>query len=301
VLIAEADEYDRAFHALESAVAVITNIDLEHLDTYRDLDDLQAAFVRFADAGDPAGAVVAGIDSAAVGAVVPRLARRCVTFATGVPARVGARGIEVGPDGTRFELTLDGRPALAIALKVPGAHNVRNALAAIAAAREVGVPLEVAAAALAGFEGIARRFEIRGERDGVLLVDDYAHHPTEMAATLDAARRLFPKRRLVVVFQPHLYSRTRDLAGAMGGALLGAHVALVAPIYPARERPIEGVTGALIAEAAVAGGHPRARALRSDEEVAPAVRAELRRGDVLLTMGAGDVARFGDFILLRTE
>jgi UDP-N-acetylmuramate--alanine ligase len=296
VLVAEADEYDRAFHALAPALAVITNVDLEHLDTYRDLDDLQAAFARFADSVGPEGAVVAGIDSASVAAIVPRLRARCVTFGIGKPADVEAGGIEVSDAGTRFTAVFrDGR-SIAVRLRVPGTHNVRNALAAIAVAGELGVPLATTAAALGDFPGMARRFEVVGERDGVLVVDDYAHHPTEIAATLSAARQLYRGRRIVVVFQPHLYSRTRDLARDFGTALLGADVALVAPIYPSREQPIAGVTAALVAEAARAAGHPRAMALGSDADVVAAIRAEVRCSDVLLTMGAGDVARFGAVI-----
>jgi UDP-N-acetylmuramate--alanine ligase len=292
VLVAEADEYDRAFHSLAPDVAVITNVDLEHLDTYRDLDDLKAAFARFADSGPAGGVVIAGIESGPVRAIVPGLRRRCVTFGIAPGARVGARELVTAPAGTRFTLVLDGEPAGPVTLAVPGAHNVRNALAAIAAAREVGVPVAQAAAALASFRGMARRFEEKGERGGVLVVDDYAHHPTEIAATLEAARALHPRRRLVVVFQPHLYSRTRDLAADFGRALLGADVVLVAPIYPAREAPIPGVTSTLVANAALAAGHARAGALASDDEVGPALHEILRPGDLLITMGAGDVAKF---------
>jgi UDP-N-acetylmuramate--alanine ligase len=294
VIVVEADEYDRAFYSLGADVAVITNIDLEHLDTYCDLDDLKGAFVRFADSGPADGVVVAGIESLHVAAIVPALRRRCVPFGIEGGAAVAARDLVDGPGGTRFELVLAGRPAGPIALAVPGAHNVRNALAAIAAVRGLGVSIDAAAAALAGFRGMARRFEPKGERGGVLVVDDYAHHPTEIAATLDAARRLHPKRRIVVLFQPHLYSRTRDFAGDFGRALLGADVVLVAPIYPAREAPIPGVTSALIADAARKAGHRDVRALETDDAVAPALRAAFRPGDLLITMGAGDVAKFAD-------
>jgi UDP-N-acetylmuramate--alanine ligase len=294
VMVVEADEYDRAFFSLGADVAVITNIDLEHLDTYRDLDDLKDAFIRFADSGPADGVVVAGIESAPVAAIAGRFRRRCVTFAIDRGADVGARELVTDAGGTRFMLVLGGREAGGVALAVPGAHNVRNALAAIAATREIGVPLAAAVAALAAFRGMARRFEDKGDRAGVRVVDDYAHHPTEIAATLDAARRLHPKRRLVVLFQPHLYSRTRDLAADFGRALLAADVALIAPIYPAREAPIPGVSSTLIADAALKAGHRAIGALASDEEVGPALLEALRPGDLLITMGAGDVAKFVD-------
>jgi UDP-N-acetylmuramate--alanine ligase len=291
-IVVEADEFDRAFLELESAIAVVTNIDAEHLDTYRDLEDLKDAFATFASAGPPDGAVVAGTESAHVAAIVPRLGRRCVTFGIEAACEVAATRVDVGPGATRFDLVLGGKPAGTCALRVPGAHNVRNALAAIAAAREAGIDPGTAVRALDGFVGMARRFEVLGERHGVLLVDDYAHHPAEMIATLAAARRVHPGRRIVVVFQPHLYSRTRDLATEMGAALLLADVAIVAPIYPAREQPLPGVTSALIGEAAAAAGHACVRAVERDADVLAVIGGAVRPGDVLLTMGAGDVTRF---------
>jgi UDP-N-acetylmuramate--alanine ligase len=293
VMVAEADEYDRAFHSLSPEIAVITNVDLEHLDTYRDLADLEGAFVQFANSGPRSGVVVAGVESAHVAAILPRVTRRVVTFSLEGPASVAARDVRVADAGARFTLLLDGRPSVAITLAVPGAHNVRNALAAIAAAREAGVPVEAAAAGLAGFQGMARRFESHPARGDIAWIDDYAHHPTEIAATLAAARAVHPGRRLVVVFQPHLYSRTRDHAGDFGKVLATADLVLVAPIYAAREQPLPGVTSGLIAEAAARAGSRTTRAPESEAEVLAALREELRPGDILLTMGAGDVAKFG--------
>jgi UDP-N-acetylmuramate--alanine ligase len=291
ILVAEADEFDRAFHALSPRVAVITNIDLEHLDTYRDLEDLEQAFVHFGDSVPRDGAVIAGIESASVAAIVPRLGRRLVTFGIGEASDFGARDLRVTPERTRFVLLVSGRQAAEVALRVPGAHNVRNALAALAAAREMGASLEAAVAGLAEFHGMARRFEMKGQHEDVVVVDDYAHHPTEIAATLCAARELHPRRRVVVVFQPHLYSRTRDFAKEFGEALATADLALIAPIYPARERPIPGITSASIRSAS---RPERLRALSSDEAVGTELEAMLRPGDLLLTLGAGDVARFGE-------
>jgi UDP-N-acetylmuramate--alanine ligase len=282
-------------------VAVITNIDLEHLDTYRDLDDLKRAFARFADSGPPDGVVIAGFESAPVAAIVPALRRRCVTVGIDrEDASVSGCRVVVLPGGTRFQVaSRDGAgPGTVVTLAVPGAHNARNALMAMVAARELGVADADSALALAGFRGMARRFEPKGDLGGVTVIDDYAHHPTEIAATLDAARRLHVDRRIVVLFQPHLYSRTRDFAAEFGRVLLGAHLALIAPIYPAREAPIPGVTSALIAEAArrSSSSAQHVRALASDEAVAAALRSELRPGDVLITMGAGDVAKFADVL-----
>jgi UDP-N-acetylmuramate--alanine ligase len=181
-----------------------------------------------------------------------------------------------------------------ITLPLPGRHMLANALGATAAALEVGVPFPEITAAIAAFTGVARRFERKGEREGVALVDDYAHHPSEVAATLQAARQSFPDARIVVAFQPHLFSRTRDFVREFGDALLGADVVLVLPIYPAREQPIPGVTAALVVDAARHAGHRDVRLVESFDDALSALRGLLHPGDVLLTMGAGNVMRLGD-------
>lgn len=293
-LVAEADEFDRSFLELRPVLAVVNNIDREHLDTYRDLDDLKDAFARFARSVPFFGAAILGLDDPNVQEIRPLLTRRVVTFGLTPQADVTARDLSLDRAGSRFTAVADGEVLGQVLLSQPGLHNVKNALAAITVARELEIAFAVSAQALGAFSGVIRRFERKGERAGVLVVDDYAHHPTEVAATLAAARQAHPERRVVALFQPHLYSRTRDLATAFGAAFLAADVLLVTPVYGSREAPVEGVTGALVADAATSRGHRHARFLESRDAVLPALREELKENDLLLTMGAGDVLHFGE-------
>ena len=273
--VIEADESDRSFLKLNRDVAVVTNIELDHHATYGSLGELEEAFAEFAE---PADVCVAGPGILAAGEVV--------TF--GIESGdVSARNVRLGPGTSEFEV--EGVP---VALRVPGAHNVLNALAALAAVRAAGVPIEDAAPVLAGFTGAGRRFEHHGRTEsGADVYDDYAHHPTEVRATLDAARTLEP-RRLVACFQPHLYSRTRMLAREFGRALALADLVVVLDVYRARERPEDfpDISGFVVAEAAAdfAEGRPVWWLPRIDDAERQ-LRAELAEGDVLLTLGAGDV------------
>ncbi len=296
-LVAEADEFDRSFLELRPVLAVVNNIDVEHLDTYRDLEDLKEAFTRFARAVPFFGAAILGLDDPNVQEIRPLLARRVVSFGLTPQADVTAREIALERTGTRFLAVVDGQPLGSVTLTLPGLHNVRNALAALAVARELQIPFATAAAALSAFSGVIRRFERKGERDGVVVVDDYAHHPTEVTATLAAARQAYPERRLVALFQPHLYSRTRDLSDAFGAAFLAADALLVTPIYGSREAPLEGITGELVAEAARRRGHRDAHFVNERAAIFDTLRRELRENDLLITMGAGDVLRFGEAFL----
>ena len=294
-LVAEADEYDRSFLELTPDVAVITNVEADHLDCYRDLADIVDAFVLFANRVPFYGAVIACIDDPGVGAVLPRVEKRVVTYGESPQAHLRARNIGLEASGTRFEAWDSEQGLLGeIQLPLPGRHNVANALAAIAVGRELLVPFPDIARALAGFTGVVRRFEKKGERHGVLVVDDYAHHPTEVAATLSAARQVYPDRRLVTLFQPHLYSRTRDFAADFGRALLGADVAVVTDVYPSREKPLPGVTGQLVVQAAREAGHRNLVYIADKKKVSERLEKLLKPGDLLLTMGGGDVVKFGE-------
>jgi UDP-N-acetylmuramate--alanine ligase len=293
-LVAEADEFDRSFLELTPLLAVVTNIDLEHLDTYRDLADLQEAFTRFAQSVPFFGTALLGLDDPNVQEIRPLLRRRVVTWGLTPQADVTVRDLVLERTGSRFLAVTAGRVLGPVVLGVPGLHNVKNALAAIAVSLELEIPFPITSRALGQFEGVIRRFERKGERAGVLVYDDYAHHPTEVAATLAAARQAYPERRLVALFQPHLYTRTRDFSAPFGAAFLAADVLLVTPVYGSREAPIPGVTGALVADAATARGHRQARFLGTREEVLPALDATLKEGDLLITMGAGDVLHFGE-------
>ena len=294
-LVAEADEYDRSFLALTPVVAVVTNIEADHLDTYRDIADIRDAFTTFANRVPFYGAVVVCMDDPGVREILPRVQRRVVTYGESAEAGLRATDIRLEASGTTFEVQEGNTWSLGtVRLSLPGRHNVANALAAIAVGRELSIPFPTIARALKEFTGVVRRFEMKGERDGVLVLDDYAHHPTEIAATLAAARQVHPGRRLVALFQPHLYSRTRDFAEDFGRALLACDVAVVTDIYPSREKPLAGVTGELVAAAARKAGHVNVVYLPEKKEAVRCLAGILRSGDLLLTMGAGDVVRLGE-------
>ena len=301
-LVAEADEYDRSFLELTPVVAVITNVEADHLDTYRDLDEIVDAFAAFANRVAFYGAVIGCADDPGALRVMQRVKRRVVTYGESAEANLRARSIQPDPAGTTFEVWEGDRWMLGtVRLAIAGRHNVANALAAVAVGRELSIPFPKIAAALGAFSGVVRRFETKGERLGVLVVDDYAHHPTEIAATLAAARQVYPGRRLVALFQPHLFSRTRDFAADFGRSLCGSDVAIVTDVYPSRERPIPGVTGELILTAARAAGHPNAVYVSDKKEVVNSLETMLKPGDLLLTMGAGDVVRLGEEFLARGD
>ncbi len=299
-LVAEADEFDRSFLKLTPVVAVITNIEADHLDCYRDLDDILESFVIFANRVPFYGAVVACVDDPGVRRVLPQVKRRVVTYGVSADAALQARALKLEATGTEFEVWEGETWCLgSVKLSLAGRHNVANALAAIAVGRELSIPFPTIARALADFTGVVRRFETKGERGGVLVVDDYAHHPTEITATLAAARQVHPGRRLVALFQPHLYSRTRDFAAEFGSALTGSDLALVLDVYPSRERPLPGVSGELIVEAARSAGHTNVAYLSDKNRVTEELEHLVRSGDLLLTLGAGDVVRFGEEFLAR--
>lgn len=297
-LVAEADEYDRSFLELTPVVAVLTNIEADHLDTYRDLADILDSFTIFANRVPFYGAVVACVDDPGVAGILPRIKRRVVTYGESPQAMLRASEIALEASGTTFEVREGDTWSLGkVRLRLPGKHNVANAMAAIAVGRELSIPFPVIARALAEFTGVVRRFETKGERDGVLVVDDYAHHPTEIAATLAAARQVYPRRRLVALFQPHLYSRTRDFAEDFGRALSACDVAVVTDVYPSREKPIPGITGELVASSARQAGHARVVYVPEKEKVVGELERLVISGDLLLTMGAGDVVKLGEKFL----
>ena len=296
VFVVEADEYDRSFLALRPAVAVVTNVEADHLDIYTDLADIRGAFEQYLA---PARAIVLCADDS--GASSLRLPTGPQIFRYGVEspdARLVARGVRPEGTGSAFTLDFDDEPVAEIVLNVPGRHNVLNALAALGSGIALGARPAALAEGLARFQGVERRFQRIGEAGGVSVVDDYAHHPSEIRATLLAARSAFPARRLVAAFQPHLYSRTRDFAREFGEALALADVTLLTEIYPAREQPIPGVTSDLVEDAARGAG--ASLAWRGERgELAEALADTVRPGDVVLTLGAGDITRTGPELLTR--
>ena len=303
--VVEADEYDRSFLALRPTVAVVTNVEADHLDIYADLADIRATFERYLE---PARHVVLCADDPGANTLRTPPSAEVLRYAIGpgspgatdgwTDARVIARDLAFEGPGARFEVVFDGEPLGEVALGVPGVHNVRNALAALASGIALGASVPRMAPGLAKFVGVERRFQRLGESGGVAVVDDYAHHPTEIVATLAAARGAYPGRRLVVAFQPHLFSRTRDFAREFGEALAGADEIFLCDIYPAREQPIPGVTADLIADALrVAGGRVAWRGDRA--ALTAALASAVRPGDVVFTVGAGDVTKSGPELLAR--
>jgi len=296
--VVEADEFDRSFLHLEPTVAVVTNLEADHLDTYATLDDLEDAFRAFVDRVPRHGRAVVCHDDPGAARLLPSLGDRAVTYGFAAGAQIRGVDVEVGEGRMRCRVFDHGRAVGAIEVAMPGGHNLANGLAAAAAAVAAGADWDAVRRALAEFGGVGRRFERLGECGGVLVLDDYAHHPTELTATLAAARAAFTDRRLVAVFQPHLYTRTRDFADAFGRALAGADEVWVSDVFPAREAPIPGVTGERVAEAVRAAGadvvyHADVTTL------ADALAAAARPGDLVLTLGAGSIERVGPALLAR--
>ena len=288
LMVVEADESDRSFLKLFPSMAVITNIDREHLENYGGFDDLQQAFVDFANKVPFYGGVVACLDDPNLAAIVPRMTRRVTTYGLGArSANVTATEVELGPMSAKATVVKAGQTLGRVELSVPGLHNLQNALATVTVGLELGLPFERIASGLAEFRGAERRFEIRGEPNGILVVDDYGHHPTEIAAVLAAARQL--NRRVIVAFQPHRYTRTAALLDDFGPALAQADHIVLTDIYSAGEDPIPGATlDVLVAAVRRHVVAPVDVAVRLDE-VIPIVKRIARSGDVVITLGAGSI------------
>ena len=299
-MVVEADESDRSFLKLTPAIAVMTNIDREHMESYGSWDALQQAFVEFANKVPFYGAVVACADDRAVRELLPRMTRRVITYGfEGSGASVEGRGMALEAFGSECRVRLTGHgPATdagRVHLRVPGRHNLLNALGAIAVGLEVGIPFDTIASALEEFRGAERRFQLRGEERGVMVVDDYGHHPTEIAAVIAAARAGLD-RRVVVVFQPHRYTRTRDLLDDFGTALAGADEIVLTDIYAAGEPPIPGVTIESLLAAVRRSGRPVAL-VKSLDDLPAAVASVARPNDLVITLGAGSIGTVPDRIL----
>ena len=295
-LVAEADESDGSFLKLTPAIAVITNIDREHLDHYADLAEIQAAFVSFANKVPFYGAAVLCLDDANVQAIIPRIERRIITYGTSNQADLVASHLEFPDFGSRCRVRYKGHSLGSLHLQIPGKHGILNAMAAVATALELEIPFEKIGSALASFQNADRRFQIRGNKNNILVVDDYGHHPTEIVATLSAARNACD-RRIVAVFQPHRYSRTRALTEEFARAFNHADSVLVLPIYAAGEESIPGVTAEMLVDQMKQFGHRDARFVPDFAAARQVLREQLRDGDLLLTLGAGDVWKVGEEFL----
>jgi UDP-N-acetylmuramate--alanine ligase len=292
LFVVEADEYDRSFLALTPTVAVVTNVEADHLDIYKDLADIRGAFAQFARGARTI--VLCGEDQGASTLATPS-STEVIRYGIDSPdARLVASNVQVSERTTSFDVLFDGDRLGALTLQVPGRHNILNSLAAVASGLSLGTTLEAMAPGLADFTGVERRFQRLGEARGVSVIDDYAHHPTEIAATLAAARTTFPGRRIIAAFQPHLYSRTRDFSTEFGAALSAADAVYLTEIYPAREQPIPGVDAGLI-ERSITKGKLAWRGERGT--LADALAAAARKGDVVITIGAGDITKTGPELL----
>ncbi len=295
LFVVEADEYDRSFLHLRPEVAVVTNVEADHLDIYGSVEGVREGFRAYLSQVVPGGAVVACADDPGAGALLQGLPRTVTPVSYGFSAGAVFRGIELRSEdgGVRFQVKEEGRDRGHLVVRLPGVHNARNALAAAAAARRLGVEWPAIREGLVRFRGVARRFQRLAPGAPVEVIDDYAHHPTEVAAPLAAALAAFPGRRVVAVFQPHLFSRTQAFHREFGEALAGAHVVWLTDVYPAREAPIPGVNGELVAQSAREAGAVAVRYHGELESLAEAVAHSLRPGDICLVMGAGSVERVG--------
>lgn len=296
VFVVEADEYDRSFLSLRPQVAVVTNVEADHLDTYGDLDGVRASFVAFARQVASDGVVWACADDAGAARIGVAAGPRTRTYGVSAGCQMRAVNVRFTPTGSSFQVIEDGKSAGAFTVPAPGVHNVRNALAAAGVGRSLGAAWPQVRDGLASFPGVGRRYELLGSAAGVAVIDDYAHHPTEVAATLAAARRANPDRRLVAVFQPHLYSRTQDFSAEFGKALGAADAVWVTDVYAAREAPLPGVNGEIVAEA-VTGRASRVAYHPDLSTLALPVAQELTSGDVCVVMGAGSIEETGPQIL----
>ncbi len=297
-LIAEADESDGSFLKLSPTIAVVTSIDREHLDFYGTLERIQETFADFLNKVPFYGACVVCLDDPHVQALLPGLEKRVVTYGFSAQAELRGEDVVLKEGGARFRALFGGRDLGAFTISVPGEHNVQNALAAIAVGLELDIGIEAIRGGLAAFAGVERRFQIRGEKNGVMVVDDYGHHPTEIRATLAAAKAGWPRRR-VVLFQPHRYTRTRDLMDDFATAFNDADVLILTEIYPAGEAPLEGISARVLGERIKSHGHRGVHIEPSKERLADAALALIHPGDMVITLGAGDIWKSGVALLER--
>ncbi|MBN2072080.1 MAG: UDP-N-acetylmuramate--L-alanine ligase [Candidatus Krumholzibacteriota bacterium] len=299
-LVAEVDESDGNFVRLSPAIALITNIDAEHLDFYGSLDRICDAFVSFARQVPFIGTVICCIDDPQIRGILPRIDRTIITYGFGSDADIRGEILDYQSDGTRFRVFTGDVETGEIFIKLPGSHNVLNALGVVALAHVLDIDFRHMKKALSGFKGVGRRFETKGTAAGVLVIDDYGHHPTEVKAAVETARRSFD-RRVVVVFQPHRFTRTRDLHNRFEGVFQAADEVFVTSVYPAGEHPIPGVEGELVYRSALKGGVKKITYYPEWDDLRKAVFESMGEGDLLLTLGAGDIFRLGEEFLREKE
>ncbi len=292
-IVVEADEFDRSFLSITPTIAVLTTLETDHLDCYRDLEDIKSAFIQFASKVPFYGFVVLCLDEPSLQDIMPKIKKKIITYGLNGQADLQAVDLRHKESRTTFAVLREGKELGEIILQIPGKHNVQNALAAIAVGLELNVPFDKVKAGIEKFTGVFRRWEVKADVGGIMVVDDYAHHPTEISVTLAGVKSGW-RRRVVCVFQPHLYSRTRDFYEDFGRAFFNADVLVLTDIYPAREEPIQGITGELIANTAKEYGHKHVHYV-ADKKAVPDFLMKMKQpGDIIITMGAGDIWKYGE-------
>ena len=291
LIVVEADEYDKSFLQLKPTISVITNIEQEHMDCYDDLEDLHNSFAQFANAVPFYGVVLACLDSSGVQDIIPKIKRPVITFGLTSQADISAKNIQSKESKTTYSLYKQNQKCGKVTLNVPGKHNVLNSLAAAAIGFEMGLDAKTIIDGIGSYGGVRRRFEIKGIAGDVMVVDDYAHHPTEVSATLQAARGGWD-RRIIAVFQPHLFSRTKSFYKEFAAAFMDSDVLIVTDIYPAREKPIKGITGKLVFNAARSTGHKNAHYIPDLKDLQTTLDGIIQENDMVITIGAGTIWRY---------
>ncbi len=296
-LVAEADESDGSFLHLSPVVEVVTNIDLEHLDFYKDLDEIKDVFCQFMAKVPFYGAIVLCLDDDNIVDILPRVQRRVITYGLSAQAEIRARKVKQRGFGTSFEVMMGDEVLGEIELQFPGMHNVYNSLAAIGVGLELEIDFAIIARALNGFAGVQRRLQIKGEKRGITVIDDYGHHPTEIKATISAIKDAWPERRLVVLFQPHRYTRTQALFKEFCSAFHAADLLMMTEIYPASEEPISGVDASSLLAAIKERGQRQVHLAADVASLASDILPHIQKNDVVLTLGAGNVNLAGEELL----
>lgn len=299
-IVVEADEYDHSFLSLTPCIAGITNIDTDHLDCYRNLDDIKGAFIEYANKVPFFGSVIACLDDPGVQAVLPRINKKIITYGFSRQADIQAQNISMKDFVSEYDVSFKGYRLGHITMNVAGRHNIQNSLLAVSIGLELDIPFKHIRDGLKQYSGVYRRFEHKGDAGGITVYDDYAHHPTEIIATLEGFKDS-TKRRIVTLFQPHLYSRTRDFHVQFGNAFFSCDCLILAPIYPAREAALPGVSSKMIADAATASGHHNIVLIKNNSDIVAQTLSLLEPDDILITMGAGNIWQYGEEILAELK
>jgi UDP-N-acetylmuramate--alanine ligase len=295
-IVVEADEFDRSFLTLSPIIAGITNIEADHLDCYTDLCGVKKAFIEYANKVPFFGSVIACLDDNGVRSIIPEINKKIITYGFSSPANVKADKLEFQDFCSSFNVKAFDKELGRININVMGEHNVLNALQAIAVGLELDIGFQEIKKGLENYNGVFRRFELKGTVNDITVYDDYAHHPTEIEATLKGVRNNTDKR-IIAIFQPHLYSRTKDFYKEFGRSFFESDLLIITPIYPAREKPISGVTGKLIADAAIQSGHKDVLFIDDNDKIVEKLKEIVKEGDILITMGAGNIYQYGEELL----